>query len=89
MLRPGFGKERYENPTIQAEVADMYKRLCNEDDNWTVVDASRKVDEVHDDLLSKCVKVIEEAKNAPLGSLRFSSSKKNVSDKSNGVNVIN
>lgn len=87
MLRPGFGKERYENLTIQAEVADMYKRLCDEDGNWTVVDATRKVGEVHSDLLRKCLKVIEEAKNTPLGSLRFANSKKIVSDKCNESNV--
>lgn len=87
MMRPGFGKERYENLTIQAEVADMYKRLCEEDNNWTVVDAARNVDEVHSDLLRKCLKVIEKAKTAPLGSLRFSTSKKVLPDKCSELNA--
>ncbi|XP_018561864.1 thymidylate kinase isoform X2 [Anoplophora glabripennis] len=76
MMRPGFGKERYENLTVQAEVADMYKRLSEEDNNWTVVDAARNVDDVHSELLGKCLKVIAEAKTASLGSLRFCSNKK-------------
>nr|CAH7712160.1 unnamed protein product [Callosobruchus chinensis] len=71
LIRPGFGDERYENVETQRKVAKVFERLYKEGDNWVKIDAAESVQQVHESLLSQCLKKIEAVKNKPLGTLNF------------------
>ncbi|KAJ8933843.1 hypothetical protein NQ314_013765 [Rhamnusium bicolor] len=70
LKRPGFGTERYENVEAQRKVAKVYSQLCNENDNWVVINAARSIEEVQKELVQKCIEKIDEVKMVPLGVLQ-------------------
>nr|CAI5842984.1 unnamed protein product [Callosobruchus analis] len=72
LVRPGFGNERYENVDTQRKVANIFEKLYKEGDNWVKIDAANSVQQVHESLLSQCLKKIEAVKSKPLETLHFS-----------------
>ncbi|CAO3611274.1 unnamed protein product [Cunninghamella blakesleeana] len=50
--RGGFGEERYEKRELQLRVRDEFNQLM--DDSWKIIDASKSVEEVHQDMLNTC-----------------------------------
>lgn len=70
LKRPGFGEERYECAEFQQEVASLYEKLYEEEDNWVKINAAGEVDEVQKKVLQIC---LEKIKNdmPPLKTLNF------------------
>lgn len=89
MKRPGFGDERYENPTMQNNVATIYKKLI--DDSWVVVDAGKDIETVHGEMLTHILRTIENSAEKPLKTLQFSTDKQSekLESKENNANITN
>lgn len=68
--RPGFGEERYECPEIQKKVANLFEKLCDEEDNWVKINAAVNIDEVHQNILKICLEKITNDM-PPLQKLKF------------------
>lgn len=56
--RDDYGKERYENTEFQQKVAENFKLL--QDSTWKIVEGSKGITEVTDELLSCALKVIDD-----------------------------
>ncbi|XP_045448445.1 thymidylate kinase [Melitaea cinxia] len=65
--RNGFGNERYEVFDFQKKVFDAYMQLKEE--NWEILDASRSMDTIQEELMQKTLSVIEDVKNSPIGKI--------------------
>ncbi|KAF7205061.1 thymidylate kinase [Nothobranchius furzeri] len=69
-LRGQFGSERYETSAFQKSVQQKFKQLMKDPSvNWKVIDASKNVDDVHDDIKHHSLNAISAAENTPLGEL--------------------
>ncbi|XP_045772026.1 thymidylate kinase [Maniola jurtina] len=62
--RNGFGNERYEVLDFQKKVVDAYMQLKEE--NWELLDASRSMETIQDELLHKTTSIIENVGNKPI-----------------------
>ena len=63
-LRGNFGEERYENALFQNKVRSKFMSLKNDDEEknentWHVVDATRSIDEIQEDVKCVAEKTIE------------------------------
>lgn len=65
--RGSFGEERYEQTDFQREVAKNYEVLKKQD--WKVIDASKSVEDLHEELKSVVKNIIEESKGKSIGTL--------------------
>jgi dTMP kinase len=65
--RAGFGNEIYESTQFQAKVKANYSLLIEE--NWAVINADKKIDELHEELMVIVEKAIEGTGERPLGRL--------------------
>ncbi|XP_022831248.1 thymidylate kinase [Spodoptera litura] len=55
--RNGFGNERYEVLNFQRKVSEIYTKL--KEDNWQVVDASRSIDTIQEEMLQQTLNVVD------------------------------
>ncbi|EEB15345.1 thymidylate kinase, putative [Pediculus humanus corporis] len=62
--RIGFGEERYENNDFQQSVFDNYIKM--KDDTWHLIDASKNINEIHEDILKQTQRIIHEVKNSEI-----------------------
>ncbi|XP_068631614.1 uncharacterized protein [Battus philenor] len=67
LVRDGFGNERYEVLDFQKKVAEVYTQL--KDSNWEVLDATRSIKIIEDELVEKSIKVIQSAETKPIEKL--------------------
>lgn len=65
--RPGWSDERFERLDIQQKVSKNFIKL--KDDTWHVIESSQSIDEVHQELLTRALKVIENVKDEPIKEL--------------------
>ncbi|CAK1595851.1 unnamed protein product [Parnassius mnemosyne] len=65
--RNGFGNERYEVLDFQMKVSEMYQKL--KEDNWEVLDASRPIKTIQEELLEKSLNVINSVGLKPIGKI--------------------
>ncbi|KAK3095220.1 hypothetical protein FSP39_011769 [Pinctada imbricata] len=65
--RATFGGERYEQTDFQSRVSKNFDNL--QDSHWTIVDADKTVEELHEDLLERVKDVINNIGNKPIGKL--------------------
>ncbi|XP_070765160.1 thymidylate kinase isoform X3 [Enoplosus armatus] len=69
-LRGQFGEERYETSAFQKAVQQKFEQLMKDPSvNWQVIDASQSVEDVHQDITTHSLNVINTAQNVPLGEL--------------------
>ncbi|CAH0701392.1 unnamed protein product [Spodoptera exigua] len=54
--RNGFGNERYEVLSFQQKVSEIYSKL--KEDNWEIVDASRPIDTIQEDMLEQTLNIV-------------------------------
>ncbi|KAF9421009.1 hypothetical protein HW555_002992 [Spodoptera exigua] len=57
--RNGFGNERYEVLSFQQKVSEIYSKL--KEDNWEIVDASRPIDTIQEDMLEQTLNIVNVA----------------------------
>ncbi|XP_034830532.1 uncharacterized protein [Maniola hyperantus] len=62
--RNGFGNERYEVLDFQKKVVDAYMQL--KEDNWEILDASRSMETIQEELLHKTTSLIEKVEIKPI-----------------------
>ncbi|KAI5281379.1 thymidylate kinase [Manis pentadactyla] len=68
--RGEFGRERYENRTFQERALQRFHQLMGDPSlNWKVVDASRSVEDVHEEICTLSEDTIHAASQRPLGEL--------------------
>ncbi|KAE8604481.1 hypothetical protein XENTR_v10014720 [Xenopus tropicalis] len=68
--RGGFGNEIYETNSFQEKVSKRYAELMEDKTvNWTLIDASQNIEDVHRQLKELTEKAIEDAKDKPIGKL--------------------
>lgn len=69
--RVQFGTERYENVQFQTLVQRQFTRMMEEDSsvNWKIIDASRTIDAIHDDILQHSIAAINATTSSPPGGL--------------------
>ncbi|CAH2037896.1 unnamed protein product, partial [Iphiclides podalirius] len=67
LQRKGFGNERYEVLDFQKKVSEMYQKL--QEDNWELLDASRTLETIQDELLEKSLNVINMIGLKPIGKI--------------------
>ncbi|XP_065055728.1 thymidylate kinase-like isoform X2 [Rhopilema esculentum] len=65
--RGGYGEERYETKSFQEKVYEVYQKL--KDDNWKIINADRKIDEIHDEILEFAMDLREIKADTALSSL--------------------
>ncbi|XP_029356271.1 thymidylate kinase isoform X4 [Echeneis naucrates] len=69
-LRGQFGEERYETSNFQRKVQQKFEQLIQDSSvNWKVIDASRSVEGVHNDIVNLSINTINTAQNQELGEL--------------------
>lgn len=69
-LRGQFGEERYENSVFQRAVQQKFEELMKDPSvNWQVIDASKSVEDVHEDITTHSFNAINDSQNLPLGEL--------------------
>ncbi|XP_070817457.1 thymidylate kinase [Chaetodon trifascialis] len=69
-LRGQFGEERYETSAFQRAVQQKFEALMKDPSvPWQVIDASRSVEDVHEDIATRSLNTINTAQNLPLGEL--------------------
>ncbi|XP_036330510.1 thymidylate kinase-like [Rhagoletis pomonella] len=67
MQRGEFGEERYEKKDFQLKVASVFDRICeNQQHIWHKIDATQTQALVLEDLSTKVLEVIEQAKDKPM-----------------------
>lgn len=72
MLNRGdFGKERYENTTVQKSVKETFMKFAQKEDNWKVFNAAGTIDEVQSKLLKTVLQRIKEVETSPVKTLSF------------------
>lgn len=62
-----FGSERYEQVAFQQEVEKQFE--CLKDKDWVELDASRDIDTLHIDILSRTNTIIRQCVDKPIGEL--------------------
>ncbi|KAM5228593.1 thymidylate kinase isoform 1-T1 [Ctenodactylus gundi] len=68
--RGEFGQERYENGTFQERALRCFHQLMKDPDlNWKVIDASRSIEDVHEEIRTLSEDAILIAAQRPLGEL--------------------
>uniref|UniRef100_A0A2K6U5D6 dTMP kinase n=1 Tax=Saimiri boliviensis boliviensis TaxID=39432 RepID=A0A2K6U5D6_SAIBB len=68
--RSAFGHERYENGAFQERALQCFHQLMRDTTvNWKVVDASKSIEAVHEDILVLSEDAIRTATEKPLGEL--------------------
>ncbi|XP_004868555.1 thymidylate kinase isoform X2 [Heterocephalus glaber] len=68
--RGEFGRERYEEKTFQERVLGSFQQLMRDSTlNWKVVDASKSIEAVHEEICSLSEAAILGAARRPLGEL--------------------
>ncbi|KAM3619557.1 uncharacterized protein V6R79_010098 [Siganus canaliculatus] len=69
-LRGQYGEERYESSSFQRTVQKKFEQLMKDPSvNWQVIDASQGVEDVHKDITTHSLNIINTAQNLPLGEL--------------------
>ncbi|XP_053607085.1 thymidylate kinase [Plodia interpunctella] len=63
--RKEYGNERYEELEFHKKVANMYLKL--KDESWEVLDASRPIKAIQDDLLKRTLDTINGLEDRPIG----------------------
>ncbi|XP_076654777.1 thymidylate kinase [Halictus rubicundus] len=66
-VRSNWGKERYENTTLQQSVASNYSQLM--DSTWVTFDADQDKQTLHSQILKNVLHTIDEAKDCPVTEL--------------------
>ncbi|XP_023050853.1 thymidylate kinase isoform X2 [Piliocolobus tephrosceles] len=68
--RGAFGRERYENRAFQERALRCFYQLMRDTTlNWKMVDASKSIEAVHEDIRVLCEDAIRTATEKPLGEL--------------------
>ncbi|XP_053163753.1 thymidylate kinase [Hemicordylus capensis] len=68
--RGDFGNERYENGSFQEKVLQCYHHLIKDKTlNWKVIDASKSIDDLHNEIKSFAEEAMQEARHMPVGEL--------------------
>ncbi|XP_060098079.1 thymidylate kinase [Heteronotia binoei] len=68
--RGDFGKERYEDISFQEKVLQTYYYLMKDKTlNWKVIDASKNIEDLHDEIKSFAKEAMQEAQHKPIGEL--------------------
>ncbi|ORZ40653.1 hypothetical protein BCR44DRAFT_1423528 [Catenaria anguillulae PL171] len=57
--RGGYGEERYETSEMQGKVRHLFLDKLKDDRYWKVVDAGKRVEEVHADIMAQVDKVVQ------------------------------
>ncbi|CAH1645698.1 unnamed protein product [Spodoptera littoralis] len=65
--RNGFGNERYEVLNFQQKVSEIYTKL--KEDNWHIVDASRSIDTIQEEMLQQTLNDVDLASNKKIEKL--------------------
>ena len=65
--RAGFGGERYERKEFQEQVAKNYQIL--KEDDWKVIDASKTIEDLHEEIKALAKTVISSTGSKPIGEL--------------------
>ncbi|KAM6938940.1 thymidylate kinase [Lycodopsis pacificus] len=69
-LRGQFGEERYETSVFQRVVQQKFEQLRKDPSvNWQVIDASQSVEDVHENITTHSLNIVNTAQNQPLGEL--------------------
>uniref|UniRef100_A0A8D0HB91 Thymidylate kinase n=1 Tax=Sphenodon punctatus TaxID=8508 RepID=A0A8D0HB91_SPHPU len=68
--RGDFGNERYENTFFQEKVLQCFHHLMTDKTlNWKTIDASKSIEDLHDEIKSIAEKVIQKVQPKPIGEL--------------------
>uniref|UniRef100_A0A8C8SF27 Thymidylate kinase n=1 Tax=Pelusios castaneus TaxID=367368 RepID=A0A8C8SF27_9SAUR len=68
--REDFGNERYEHSSFQEKVLQHYHHLMKDKTlNWKILDASKSIEELHNEIKSFTEVVIKEVQDKPIGEL--------------------
>ncbi|XP_003218368.1 thymidylate kinase [Anolis carolinensis] len=68
--RGDFGSERYENSSFQEKVLQCYYDLMEDKTlNWKVIDASKTIEDLHNEIKSIVEEAMQEAQHKPIGEL--------------------
>ncbi|XP_045415481.1 thymidylate kinase [Lemur catta] len=68
--RGAFGRERYEDRAFQERALRCFQQLMGDATvNWKIVDASKSIEEVHEEILALSEDAIHTAAQRPLGEL--------------------
>uniref|UniRef100_A0A674J0K2 Thymidylate kinase n=2 Tax=Terrapene triunguis TaxID=2587831 RepID=A0A674J0K2_9SAUR len=68
--RGDFGNERYENSSFQEKVLQNYYHLIKDKTlNWKTIDASKSIEELHNEIKSFTEEAMQEVQNKPIGAL--------------------
>ncbi|KAM3964568.1 thymidylate kinase [Aphomia sociella] len=62
--RKGYGSERYEQLEFHKKVAEVFSQL--QDDTWDVLDASRSIESIQEELLEKALNVVNSVIDKPV-----------------------
>ncbi|XP_078036928.1 thymidylate kinase-like [Augochlora pura] len=65
--RSNWGKERFENTSLQQSVALNYNKLI--DSKWSIINADRDVSAIHSEILDEVLETIEKSKHLSIGEL--------------------
>ncbi|XP_019368844.1 PREDICTED: thymidylate kinase [Gavialis gangeticus] len=68
--RGGFGNERYENSSFQEKVLQRFYNLMKDETlNWKAIDASKSIEDLHNEIKSVAEETMQKAQNKPIGEL--------------------
>ncbi|XP_067395095.1 thymidylate kinase isoform X2 [Emydura macquarii macquarii] len=68
--RENFGNERYENSSFQEKVLQHYHHLMKDKTlNWKTIDASKSIEELHNEIKSFTEEAMKEVQDKPIGEL--------------------
>ncbi|XP_014452400.3 thymidylate kinase [Alligator mississippiensis] len=68
--RGGFGNERYENSSFQEKVLQHFYNLMKDETlNWKAIDASKSIEDLHNEIKSVAEETMQKAQNKPIGEL--------------------
>ncbi|XP_012517399.1 PREDICTED: thymidylate kinase [Propithecus coquereli] len=69
-LRGEFGQERYEDRAFQERALQCFQQLMGDETvNWKIVDASKSIEDVHEEIFALSEDAIRTAAQRPLGEL--------------------
>ncbi|XP_013199975.1 thymidylate kinase [Amyelois transitella] len=63
--RKEYGNERYEELEFHKKVSEVYMKL--KDESWDILDASRSIEVIQEDLLKRTLDVVNELEDKPVG----------------------
>ncbi|XP_062987593.1 thymidylate kinase [Elgaria multicarinata webbii] len=68
--RGDFGNERYENSPFQEKVLQCFYHLMKDKTlNWKMIDASKNIEDLHNEIKSFAEEAMQEAEHTPIGEL--------------------